>query len=420
LKAGIDTRSPAFNQMIEQIERVAIASPDPILLLGPTGAGKSHLARRIYELKRKRRQLSGEFIAVNCATLRGDDAMSALFGHIKGAYTGAASARRGYLDQADGGVLFLDEIGELGADEQAMLLSAIEDMHARGKAPSLHGKLDQPRNSVAPQQLARLTSKTSWFSACRSGVHVPVCPNAVISRSMLGRGPSGSIVTMITSAGGMPMVHRLDHWSETTWGLGSFEMRSYLVRTFVGRAGSWMVWGPLLASLLLANQASAQSSGSAATLPSGAHQPARDQAGPANQAVYLEIGGNGGLYSLNYERYLNEDVTFRVGAMFLWLPQGADVPHGPWAGVPMTLSFVGKRLGDHALELGGGVLPMYDRLDGRGRGSLSLSATAVAGYRYAPADGGYLFRAGLTPHVLVGRGESLFVPWAGVSFGYRF
>jgi transcriptional regulatory protein RtcR len=82
---------------------------------------------RSYELKRKRRQLSGEFIAVNCATLRGDDAMSALFGHIKGAYTGAASARRGYLDQADGGVLFLDEIGDLGPDEQAMLLSAIED-----------------------------------------------------------------------------------------------------------------------------------------------------------------------------------------------------------------------------------------------------------------------------------------------------
>jgi transcriptional regulatory protein RtcR len=123
LKSGIDTRNAAFNQMIEQIERVAVASPDPMLLLGPTGAGKSQLARRIHELKRARRQLSGEFIAVNCATLRGDAAMSALFGHIKG----AASARRGYLKQADGGVLFLDEIGELGPDEQAMLLSAIED-----------------------------------------------------------------------------------------------------------------------------------------------------------------------------------------------------------------------------------------------------------------------------------------------------
>ena len=64
---------------------------------------------------------------VNCATLRGDGAMSALFGHVKGAFTGALEARGGLLRKAHGGVLFLDEIGELGADEQAMLLRAIEE-----------------------------------------------------------------------------------------------------------------------------------------------------------------------------------------------------------------------------------------------------------------------------------------------------
>lgn len=127
LKSGIDTKSESFNHMIEQIERVAIASKDPILLTGPTGAGKSQLARRIFELKKARRQVAGEFVDVNCATIRGDAAMSALFGHIKGAFTGAAQSRGGHLKQADGGVLFLDEIGELGLDEQAMLLRAIED-----------------------------------------------------------------------------------------------------------------------------------------------------------------------------------------------------------------------------------------------------------------------------------------------------
>ncbi len=127
LKSGIETRNPAFNTLIERIEKVAINSIDPILLTGPTGAGKSQLAGRIYELKKSRRQLKGEFVEVNCATLRGDAAMSALFGHKKGAFTGAVKDREGLLRAADKGMLFLDEIGELGIDEQSMLLRAIEE-----------------------------------------------------------------------------------------------------------------------------------------------------------------------------------------------------------------------------------------------------------------------------------------------------
>lgn len=126
LKQGIATRDTAFNALIDRIERVAIASDAPILLTGPTGAGKTQLARRIYELKRRRNQLKGRFVEVNCATIRGDAAMSALFGHKKGAFTGALSDRAGLLREADGGLLFLDEIGELGPDEQAMLLRAVE------------------------------------------------------------------------------------------------------------------------------------------------------------------------------------------------------------------------------------------------------------------------------------------------------
>jgi transcriptional regulatory protein RtcR len=127
LKSGIETRNARFNRMIERIEQVAVASKAPMLVLGPTGAGKSWLAKRVFQLKRDRHQLRGEFVEVNCATLRGDAAMSALFGHARGAFTGAAEARAGLLRKADGGLLFLDEIGELGADEQAMLLRAIEE-----------------------------------------------------------------------------------------------------------------------------------------------------------------------------------------------------------------------------------------------------------------------------------------------------
>lgn len=129
LKSGIATRNPSFNAMIDEIERVAIRSKAPVLLTGPTGAGKSQLARRIYELKKSQRQLTGAFVAVNCATLRGDQAMSTLFGHVRGAFTGAQTDRAGLMKGADKGVLFLDEIGELGLDEQAMCLRAIEEKH---------------------------------------------------------------------------------------------------------------------------------------------------------------------------------------------------------------------------------------------------------------------------------------------------
>lgn len=127
LKSGIATKSKAFNKLIEQIELVAVNSKAPMLIMGPTGAGKSMLASRIYDLRHTKASLTGRFVEVNCATLRGDQAMSTLFGHRRGAFTGAQADRPGLLKEADKGLIFLDEIGELGLDEQAMLLRALED-----------------------------------------------------------------------------------------------------------------------------------------------------------------------------------------------------------------------------------------------------------------------------------------------------
>lgn len=127
LQSNIASANANFNALINQIQKVATRSKAPILLMGATGVGKSRLAGQIFALKKQTHRLKGQFIDVNCATLKGDGAMSALFGHNKGAYTGAVSHRTGYLKSADGGVLFLDEIGELGSDEQAMLLKALED-----------------------------------------------------------------------------------------------------------------------------------------------------------------------------------------------------------------------------------------------------------------------------------------------------
>jgi transcriptional regulatory protein RtcR len=127
LKGGIATRNAAFNLLIDRIEQVAMATAGALLIVGPTGAGKSRLARRIYELKKHRHAIAGPFQEVNCATLRGDSSLSTLFGHVKGAFTGAVRDRAGLLLAADKGMLFLDEIGELGLDEQAMLLRALEE-----------------------------------------------------------------------------------------------------------------------------------------------------------------------------------------------------------------------------------------------------------------------------------------------------
>jgi len=107
LKGGIETRNAAFNTMIDRMEQ-------------------SDLAGRLYELKLQRRRVKGRLVHINCSTLKGERAMSTLFGHRRQAIPGASADRRGLLREADGGVLFLDEIDELGLDEQAMILHAIE------------------------------------------------------------------------------------------------------------------------------------------------------------------------------------------------------------------------------------------------------------------------------------------------------
>ena len=126
LKGGIETRNPAYNALIARIEQVAGVSTAPILIEGEPGTGKSDLARRIYELKLQRRLVKGRLVQVNCATLKGPTAIPTLFGQRRSHTGQPGTERAGLLREADGGVLFLDEIDQLGLDEQAMLLHAIE------------------------------------------------------------------------------------------------------------------------------------------------------------------------------------------------------------------------------------------------------------------------------------------------------
>jgi len=131
LKGYIETKNPVFESLIKRILHVSSNYDYPILLTGKTGVGKSSLAKRIHELRVRKNKTTDKIISVNCATLRGDLLKSELFGHKKGAFTGASGDHIGFLESANEGTLFLDEIGELDLEAQTMLLTAIEDKSFR-------------------------------------------------------------------------------------------------------------------------------------------------------------------------------------------------------------------------------------------------------------------------------------------------
>jgi transcriptional regulator with GAF, ATPase, and Fis domain len=115
--------SPAIRTLLEQVDRAA-ASDATVLIVGETGTGKELVARRLHAGSPRR---SGPFVALNCAALVEGLLESEMFGHEKGAFTGADARREGRIAQADGGTLFLDEVGELSPSLQAKLLRVLSD-----------------------------------------------------------------------------------------------------------------------------------------------------------------------------------------------------------------------------------------------------------------------------------------------------
>jgi two-component system nitrogen regulation response regulator NtrX len=114
---------PAMSKLLSQIDRVA-ASETRVCILGETGTGKELVARAIHE-KSPRRE--NPFITLNCAAVPAELIESELFGHEKGAFTGAAARHSGKFEQAEGGTLFLDEIGDMPVSMQAKLLRVLEE-----------------------------------------------------------------------------------------------------------------------------------------------------------------------------------------------------------------------------------------------------------------------------------------------------
>jgi two-component system response regulator PilR (NtrC family) len=125
--ASLIGRSEPMRRLVDLIGRVA-DTPATILLTGERGTGKELVARGIHDSSRRR---DGKFVSVNCAAIQESLLESELFGHVRGAFTGAASAHEGLFESASGGTILLDEVGEMSGNMQAKLLRVLQERALR-------------------------------------------------------------------------------------------------------------------------------------------------------------------------------------------------------------------------------------------------------------------------------------------------
>ena len=147
--------SPLMQALHQRIGRVA-ASRVPVLVRGESGTGKELVARAVHE---RSARAAAPFVAVNCTALPQSLLESELFGHVKGAFTGAAGMRRGLFVEADGGTLFLDEIGDMPAELQARLLRALQEGRIRPVGGDGERSVDVRVIAATHQPLERLVKQ---------------------------------------------------------------------------------------------------------------------------------------------------------------------------------------------------------------------------------------------------------------------
>jgi two-component system, NtrC family, response regulator AtoC len=171
----VPPRSAGMRQVLGMLERIATSPRSPVFLLGPTGAGKEVLARHVHTLGVGD---DAPFVQVNCAALPETTVESELFGHERGAFTDAKTARRGLVEVASGGTLFLDEVGELSLSLQAKLLTFLDS-----------GRFRRVGSSSEESSTARVVAATNrnleleiregrfredlWFRLSVFAIHVP-------------------------------------------------------------------------------------------------------------------------------------------------------------------------------------------------------------------------------------------------------
>jgi two-component system, NtrC family, response regulator AtoC len=145
-------RSPALLEVYKQVARAA-STQVPVLITGETGTGKEQVARALHQ---RSTRAAGPFVPVDCGAIAESLMESELFGHAKGAFTGASGFRRGLFEEASSGTLFLDEIGDVGPKIQSQLLRAIQEGEIRRVGESTAVKVDVRIVTSTNKDLAEL------------------------------------------------------------------------------------------------------------------------------------------------------------------------------------------------------------------------------------------------------------------------
>ena len=153
-------RDPVIASLARQARRITECD-SPVLIQGETGTGKGVLARWIHDNSTRR---DGEFVDLNCACFGGDLLESELFGHERGAFTGALSQKRGLLEVANGGTVFFDEIGDMSSRVQPKLLKVVEERRFRRLGDIRERALSVRLISATHQDLERLTANKQFRS----------------------------------------------------------------------------------------------------------------------------------------------------------------------------------------------------------------------------------------------------------------
>ncbi|HVP76398.1 MAG TPA: sigma-54 dependent transcriptional regulator [Thermodesulfobacteriota bacterium] len=169
----IVTESPVMRSIFQYIESISV-SPQPILITGETGVGKELVSKAIHRLSQRK----GAFVPVNVAGLDDNVFADTLFGHRKGAFTGADQARNGLVEQASGGTLFLDEIGDLSPVSQVKLLRLLQDGEYFPLGSDV-GKRSDARVVVATNQNIQALQESGkfrkdlYYRLCCHQIHLP-------------------------------------------------------------------------------------------------------------------------------------------------------------------------------------------------------------------------------------------------------